>query len=73
MAGVVRARNVPARSDRLCRADNYALCRLPRFIHQPLPTRRSRHAAKELQIANTRAIAKICNTFALADPQMKIE
>lgn len=36
MAGVVRARNVPARSDRLCRADNYALCRLPRFIHQPL-------------------------------------
>ena len=40
---------------------------------QPLPTRRSRHAAKELQIANTRAIAKICNTFALADPQMKID
>jgi len=31
----------------------------------PLPTRRSRHTAKELQIANTQAIAKICNTFAL--------
>jgi hypothetical protein len=42
-------------------------------IRKTLPTRRSRHAAKELQIANTRAIAKICNTFALADPQMKIE
>ena len=33
MAGRVRARNVPARSDRLCRADNDALRRLPRFIH----------------------------------------
>lgn len=38
MAGCVRARNVPARSDRLCRADNDALRSLPRFIHSPLAT-----------------------------------
>ena len=37
MAGQVRTRNVSAHSDRLCRADNDALRRLPRFIHQPLP------------------------------------
>lgn len=36
MAGQVRTRNVSAHSDRLCRADNDALRRLPRFIHQPL-------------------------------------
>ncbi len=36
-----------------------------------LPTRRSQPTAKELQIANTLAIAKICNTFALADPIKK--
>ena len=38
MAGLVQPRNVSARSYRPCRADNDVLRRLPRSIHQPLPT-----------------------------------
>ena len=37
MAGPLQDRNVAARSYRPCRADNDALRRLPRSIHQPLP------------------------------------